>query len=325
MPAAPTGRCRHAAPAALRLPGLVAGLWLLAAVPAVGQLEDSEAGRIIGQAIAAGVVLATDDFASAGSYEVDDEADSTFQVHQLGGRRRFAAQGQWQPFIGGRIGQVLIDQHLDLGLGQGAPLDFDVWGLAVEGGARRHLAGGWFGEVRGAATYSFARNRLRYPDAATAALLGPILDGVLFNWDAEALSLEASALLGWERRSPRGVSTHLAAELTRLRTDPAKTDHPVQDVTVTTHFERLAAGVGLPLGISFFGGELSLEARARHTFVGDDLAQPLDSGGFTDLRLALLAPVARGRLAPLRAIGVAVTHTTADAFEGWSMGVTFGH
>ena len=68
-------------------------MWLAEATLAAAQLEDAEAGRTIGQAIAAGVALATDDFASSGSYDVDDEADSRFRVHQLGGRRRSSGLG----------------------------------------------------------------------------------------------------------------------------------------------------------------------------------------------------------------------------------------
>jgi hypothetical protein len=172
--------------------------------------------------------------------------------------------------------------------------------------------------------YSFAKSDLRYPDAETAAILGPLLDGVFFNWEAEAVSLEAGVGLGRERRSARGVTIALSAEVIALRTDPVEMDDPVQDTTVETHFERVAAGVGVPLGISAFGGDLRLKARVRHTRLGRDLAAPLDSKGFTDLRLALLSPWPGDRRLPFKAIGVAMTYTTASSFEGWSAGVILG-
>jgi len=302
----------------------VVAVWLVAAAPAAAQFEDPDAGRIIGRAIAAGVALSTDDFASSGSFDVDDDANSAFRVRQLGWRHRFKSSSRWEPFLGGRVGQVLVEQELDLGGTDRAPLDFDVWGLAIEGGARVRFGSGWFSEIRGEVSYSFAENRLQYPDADLAEILGPLIDGVLFNWEAEAVTLEAGLGIGWERTSNRGVRTTLEAELTRLRTDPVATDHPIQNVTVGTHFERLLASFEIPLRGKAFGRPLRLDPRLRHTFLGDDLADPLDSSGFTDLRLALVALWPETSRLPIPGIGLAVTYTTADAFEGWSIGVSFG-
>ncbi len=303
---------------------MAVALWLVAAAPAAAQFDDPEAGRIIGRAIAAGVALATDDFASSGSFNVDDDANSSFRVQQMGWRHGFESSSRWEPFLGGRVGRVLVDQELDLGGTDRAPLDLDVWGLAIEGGTRVRFGSGWFSEIRGEVSYSFVENRLEYPSPELAETLAPLLDGVLFNWEAEAVTLEAGLGIGWERHSDRGVRTTLEAELTRLRTDPRATDHPVQDVTVETHFERLLASFEIPLGIEAFGRPLRLDTRLRHTFLGDDLAQPLDSNGFTDLNLALLALWPETSRLPVPGIGLAVTYTTAEAFEGWSAGVTFG-
>ena len=307
-----------------RLARLAAGLSLMAAAPAAAQLDGTEVGQIIGRAIAAGIVLATDDFTSAGSFDFDDDTDSRFQVRQIGGRHRFARSSRWEPFVGARVGQVLIDQRLGLGGDLSAPLEFDVWGVAVEGGTRLRFGDGWFGQIRGEAAYDFADNHLVYPDAAIEAVLGPQVDGILVNWQVEALTLEAGMAIGWQRRSAWGFATALEAEVVALRTDPVEVDDPVQDVTVETHFERLAASVEMPLDVSTFGRPLRLEARARHTFLGADLAEPLDSKGFTDLRLALLTPKPNGSRLPIQPVGFALTYTTAAAFEGWSVGMTFG-
>lgn len=288
------------------------------------QEEPREVGQIIGRAIAAGVVLATDEFAAAGRYEVDDDADSSFRVRQLGHRHRFERAGRWRPFVGATLGQVLVQQKIDLGNGSRSDSEFDVWGLAVNGGARVVLSDGWYGELRGVASYSFAESDLRYPDAETADLLGPLIDGVLFNWEAEAVTLEAGIDLGWERRSARGTTTRLHGGTTWLRTDPVSTDDPVQDVTVESHFERLQVGLEIPLGTTLFDLPLRFDPRVRHTFLSNDLARPLDSDSFTDVKIVLLALLPEGSRWRISGLGLAVTYTTADAFEGWSVGLSFG-
>jgi hypothetical protein len=202
------------------------------------QSGPSEAGRVLGRSIAAGVVLATDDFAASGRYSVDDDAESSFRLQKLGARHEFERSGRWRPFLGFRLGRVEIEQRLDLGVGERAPFEFDVWGFAVEGGARYLFDGPWFIELRGEVGYSFAENRLEYPPGAGD--LAPVWDGVLFNWDAEAVALEGRFVIGWAEESASGVMTEVAAEVAGLRTDPVKTDDPIQDVTVDTHFERLS-------------------------------------------------------------------------------------
>jgi hypothetical protein len=303
-------------------------LWLAMTAPAVAQPASPEPGRIIGQAIAAGVTLAADDFAAAGIYDVDDEADSTFRVHHLGGRHRLEPKGRWEPFVGFRVGQVRLRQELDLGGSGRSPLDFDVRGVAIEGGALvrlgARLGAGWFGKLRGETTYSFIDNQLRYADSELAAILGPAFDGVLFNWEAEALTLEAGLGLGWERTSAHGVKTTLEAELIRLQTDPLSTEDPVQDLTVETGFERLAASFEVPLQAEIRQRPLRLDARLRHTFLDGDLAEPLDSDTFTDLTLSLITLWPESSRLPIGGLGLGFTYTTADAFDGWSVGLSFG-
>jgi hypothetical protein len=303
---------------------IAACLGIVAAAPAVAQPTSPDPGRIIGQAIAAGVTLATDDFAAVGRYDVSDEADSSFRVRQLGGRHRFKTTGRWQPFVGGRLGHVRLNQNLDLGGSSRSALEFDVWGLAIEGGARARFDGGWFGEFWGETSYSFVENRLRYVDSELAVTLGPLLDGVFFNWEAEAMTFEAGLGLGWEHTSESGVRSTISAGLTRLRTDPVDTEHPIQDVTVESGFERLLADFEIPVNIKNLGRPWRLDARLRHTFLDDDLADPLDSHNFTDLRLALLALWPETSRLPIDGLGIAVTYTTADAFDGWSVGLTIG-
>ena len=302
---------------------VVAFLWLVATAPAVAQPADPDPGSIIGQAIAAGVALAADDFAAAGSYDVDDEANSTFRIRQLGRRHRFEAKGRWEPFLGARVGQVRLSQELDLGGSGRSPLDFDVWSLAIEGGALVQLGAGWFGKLRGETTYSFIENQLRYADSELAAILGPPLDGVLFNWEAEALTLEAGLGLGWETTSKHGVKTTLEAELTRLRTDPVSTEDPVQDLTVETGFERLAASFEFPLKAEIRERPLRLDARLRHTFLDRDLAEPLDSNIFTDLTLSLITLWPETSRLPIEGLGLGFTYATADSFEGWAIRLSF--
>lgn len=306
------------------LSAVAACLWLATVAPAVAQPAGPDPGRIIGQAIAAGVTLAADDFAAAGSYDVDDEADSTFRVRHLGGRHRFEPKGRWEPFVGLRVGQVRVRQELDLGGSGRSRLDFDVRGLAIEGGALVQLGAGWFGKLRGEATYSFAENRLRYADSELAVILGPLLDGVLFNWQAEALTLEAGLGLGWETTFEHGVRTTLEAGLTRLRTDPVATEDPVQDLTVETGFERLATSFEIPLQAEILERPLRLDARLRHTVLQRDLAEPLDSGAFTDLSLSLITLWPETSRLPIDGVGLGFTYTIADSFEGWSVGLTFG-
>jgi hypothetical protein len=279
----------------------------------------SEAGRILGRAIAAGVVLATDDFAASGRYSVDDDAESSFSLQKFGIRHDFERPGRWRPFLGFRLGQVEFEQQLDVGANERAPLEFEVWGFMVEGGARYLIDGPWFIEFRGEVGYSFADNRLEYPPGA--GNLAPAWDGVLFNWDAEAVSLEGRVVIGWTEQSAGGITTELTAEVAGLRTDPVRTDDPIQDVTVDTHFERLSAGLRIPLGGQAFGAQLRLDPRLRHTFLAEEISDPLDSGSFTDLGVALLSLRPEGGRLPISAIGIAATYTTADSFDGWSIGV----
>lgn len=278
-------------------------------------------GEIIGQAIAAGVVLATDDFASSGHYRVDDDAESTFRLRQLGGRHLFDRAGRAQPFIGGRIGQIRLEQQLDFGNAAPYPLDFDVTGLALEGGVHLDLRDGWFSELRGEVGYAFAKSRLRDAFSSSGGEPPPILTSPLFTWDAEAVTLESGAAVGWRRIAANGRTSTVAAELVALHTDPVETDDPLQDVSVTTRFGRLSADFRFPLGGSLFGSPLSLHPHLRHTVLGSELAAPLDTDSFTDLRIALLSLWPSGRDLPFSAVGVAASYTTSESFEGWSVGI----
>jgi hypothetical protein len=290
---------------------------------AVAQDTDVDAGRIIGRSIAVGVLLASDTFAATGCYQMYDDAKTTFCIRQLGGRYFFKGEGAWEPFIGAQIGQVLIDQRISLAESIRGDSDFDVWGIEIEGGMRMFFGRGWFGEIGSAVSYSSVKNRLRYPNPGIADSLGPLIDGVFFNWDAEVITLQGRLVLGWESRPVHGVGILLKSELIGLRMDPIKTDDPIQDVTVNAHYARVSSAFEIPLGIWAFSLPLRFDTTIRMTFVDRELADPLDSDVFADLRLALVALLPEESKLPISAVGLAVTYTIAKGFYGWSVGISF--
>jgi hypothetical protein len=289
--------------------------------PAIAQEIDIDPGNAIGQAIAAGTVLGFDGFAASGRFEVDDEADSRLRIVSLEFRHFFRSGERWQPYVKGGIGQVTVDQKVDLGVPIRGDSEFDVRGVVVGGGVRRVLGRGWFGEIGAAVDYSSVEQRLGYPDEATEAALGPLLDGVLFNWDAKALTTAGHLVAGWEHRPAGRAAVTIEGELVLLRTDPFDTDDPAQDVAVDATYERLATGVEVPLGRSAFGRPLRFDARIRRTFLDRQLADPLDTDNLDDVRVALIGLRPAGSRSRLPGLGLAVTYTTADSFDGWSVGV----
>ncbi len=289
------------------------------------QETTAEVGRVIGRAIAAGVVLSSNDFAAAGNYEVDDDAASTFRVSHVGYRRSFEKEGRRSsPFLDVSLGRVVVDQHLDLGGPVRDDSRFDTKGGRVFGGVRIPIHASWFVQAGAALEYSWVESDLTYRSPETEAL-APIYDGILFNWRAEALTTIGTAIFGYHREGGEDrLTADAGIQWLGLRTDPVKVDDPVQDVTVSSDYERIYAVFDVPTGASAWKRPLRVVPSIAWTHLGSALADPLDSNDFTEVGCTLAALMRTGgRKFPLERIGFSASYTHADAFDGWSFGVIF--
>ena len=312
-----------------RLVLLVASLLVAHTGLANGQGLDIEAPNpTIGRLIGAGVVLSASDFIGGGTLDFEDGSGSV-RVRHLPWHHRFGEPDRRiRPWVLGEVGRIVDKESLQI---TEVPDDgrFEVTSVAAGGGARIGIGSGFYAEPSAALIYSWVDTALRYNSPESEALR-PILDGVIFNWEAEALTLLGAARLGWERRWSNEVALDVAGQVVALRTDPVSTDSPFQDATTDSNYSRLQARLRIPLGATVRDADLYLIPRVVRTFFSEEIAEPLVSGDMTQLNLRLLAEIADPspeaawwqRLRP-RAVGLSAGYTTAHSLSGWSFGVTF--
>jgi hypothetical protein len=308
---------------------LLATIVVLLPAPSASQ-EDSRSEReALGRIIGVGVVLSSAEFIGGGRFDLEDDG-GTIRVQHLPWHHRFAdPTAKYKPWILGAIGRVVVRQPIELLGGVPDWSRFEADSVAFNGGLEIDLGRGFYVEPSAGLIYSWIEDTLTYNSPESEALR-PILDGVLFNWEAEALSFIITARLGYKRIFANQLGIDVATQFVSLSTDPVKTDSEVQDTSTSSDYTRLQARVRIPLGVAVAGNDLYAIPRVTHTFFSEEIEEPLDSDSMTELNLRLLAelegaPVDASRwrrLAP-RAVGVSAGYRTADGFSGWSFGITF--
>ena len=301
------------------------------AIPASGQDFSAEQRGVMGRLIAVGVVLSSADFIGGGSFDIDDASGGgEFRVRHFPITYHFGeSDARMRPWILGAAGQIVEREAVEIIQGMPDRGRFEADSLAVAGGAEFDLGSGTYVEPRLALIYSQVEVELRYQSEESEAFR-PILDGVFFNWEAKAVTLAAGVRLGYRKEFENRTAVDVAGEVEGLWTDPTETDSPVQDVSTSSDFTRLLARLRIPLGGTIRESQLYVVPRVAQTFFSRELSLPLDSDSMTQLNLRLVAEAPEAapdaswwrRYGP-RALGLSVTYTTADSFEGWSFGVTF--
>lgn len=308
------------------LVGLLCLVISASAVAQSGPDLEEELNQILAENIATGSLLASDGFAASGRFTFDEELDSTFRVTHFGFRRALNRRGRLTPYLGASAGELRAKEQVDL---FGPVLDdftFKVRRVGVEGGVELGLEAGWFVGLGLKVGYNWAENELTYRSAESEAF-APLLDGFLVNLKVELLTLQGAASVGWRRPfDPNGrrLGMEFLGELATFRTDPTSVDHPRQDRTVSSEFLRLGGKWQFGLGRSIRGRPLRLDAELRQTFLSRELGQPLGSQDFSDVRIALLTLWPENFHWPISAVGVEVSYTRGDGFDGWAIGFTLG-
>ncbi len=291
------------------------------------QLTESErqTRRAIGEIISVGVVLSATDLVGGGRFDLSGESEGSFRLRHLGGRMRFRQERRLVPWVRGALGRVKLEQPLDF---FGEPLDegrLDGKSLLVAGGFRYSIDEHWYVEPEAGVVYSRVENELIYRNPLTEAF-APIIDGRLFNWEAEALTAFASVRVGYEYDWSNGFAIDVAAQAETLSTNPFDTDDPIQEASTNANVARLQARARLPLSIDIREWGLYLSPRINYIAFNDVVSRPLGSDSMTALGLRLVAEPKqlssdRSWWFP-KAFGVGITRTEAASFDGWSVGVT---
>ena len=315
----------------------IACLLVAMATRVVGQEASPRQKETLGRIIAVGVALSSAEFIGGGSFDVDESglhepgsAGSSMRIRHVPWRHWFGERSKrFRPWVLGALGRVDIRQPIEL-LGDVPDASkFVADSLAAIGGVEIDLGdGGWYLDPTAGLIYSQIESELRYNSPESEALKD-LLDGVLFNWEADALTWTAGLRLGYRIDWANGIALDVAGEAVGLWTNPISTDSPVQDTSTASNYSRLRARLRIPLGVEALGGDLVLVPRVAHTFFSEEIEEPLESDSMTDLNLRLMvelgdAPAGAGwwRRHGTQAVGLSVSRTVADSFEGWSFGVT---
>jgi hypothetical protein len=232
--------------APLRLSGLLVLLALLCAAPLRSQSSPEEIReelrqvlRSAGYASLLASLLASfvqlgvrEDLGSASSLRIDDEFSTKYELFRLGGGfdpTRFDNGDRL--ILEGDIGHITssfatsdLFQGSAPGIATGIDQKLTSFSARVGLGYRHELGAGFYVRPMVDLFGGVLENEARYsgPGAAT---VGPLFDGLFFNWDSKFVGANGSLGLGFERSwderypffRPQHPRPHLAADLRRHR------------------------------------------------------------------------------------------------------------
>lgn len=306
------------------IPGLVFGL-VLCVLAHPGWAQDGPTGDLtvasdLGARLAMKVLLSSEDALSAGRFEFGDSrvVDTQIETQQIGVRWRLG-EHRSRPFVGVFAG-LWADEDSFTGPTLRFESEFESLTVGIEAGADLLLGdatrrAGWFLEPRAALGYSWAEqdDELEIFDFAPMS--------TRFTAEAEAWTALASAGVGrrWER--PDRWRTEAMLSLWWLHTEPGSVDEPFADRSHTSEHLRLQLSAIFPLSARLAGHPLELATGLVHTELDDDVGQFFRSDRLTEASVALLARVGDEHL-PVGAVGLAVRYFDAEAFDGWTLGIT---
>jgi hypothetical protein len=312
--------------AALALLGLAAAAPAQTLEELRQQLRDDLRDTHFAQGLA-GLVLSTHELELTGArYRIDDEADTEVTVFTLPFHTSVAAWAGHPArlHLEGALGYAEAEQSVDDLFAGTAP------GLETSVDTRWRTYGGLLGvglqwPVGGGVTLtpvldlSIARleNEADFGGPG-APVLGPLADGIVFNWEAMTFAWGGGGRVDWQRALGERHRLELVARYDVRRTESFDEDDPAQAFASRQQFATLRGDVLGPLGIDAFGYPLGWQLTAAwRQFLEGDL---FDVESFAELGAALCLDTGDGL--PL-AEGFALTATAivGEDVSGWSFGM----
>jgi hypothetical protein len=256
--------------------------------------------------------------------EADDVDNPTLSVYRLPLRYVFkSANHAWRPFVQANFDYQTIDTHFDDMPVQGESIDltYRTYGGSLTLGAEiplgKHLV------LLPAIDVGIVRleSEADYHGVIGNTFVKPALDGLLFNWDADAWLLGASIGLDYHR-AIYGIDFNVHGSLTYnyIETFDSSSDFIKFDSQVTTLVVN--AETVLPTRMSIATYPLAVVVNAGYTtFLGSD-GDEIGFGYFFESGLALEADLSRKQWV-LKKLRLGAKAIYGEDVTGWS--IIFGY
>lgn len=267
--------------------------------PAIDEIRqlvmDSVDPARLGAGYAAMINFAVSPDISTATYNIDDEDgnDPSLMVYRVPVRHVFSSDEQsWRPFVQGNLAYQTLDAGFDIGENESIEAEWRALGGSVSAGAEVRLGENLILVPTIDAGVVRLENDADYHGVLAEALLKPALEGVLFDWEADAWLLGAA--LGFDyRRALSTLELNVHGSLTHkyIKTYDSSSGSIDFDSRVTTF--NVQADTVHPTRMSIRNFPLALVTHVGATaFLGDN-RKALGFDHFFEAGLALEADVSR--------------------------------
>ena len=284
-------------------------------------LEQAIRSSDIAAGYAALINFASEPTISSSHLWVDNglENDTRLTITKFPLRHEFKAQvHRWKPFVQATLARLVMDQTYDVFDGQeSVEPTWSAYSFAVGGGVRIPLSPHWSLLPAFDLGYTRLNNTVHYSGDRGNIGLKPLLDGILFNWSADAWLSNVHLALRYENSFKKlDVTTTVSGTASRIESFNSTSSFQEFGETLgTMHFK---ADGTYPLGISFKGNPLSVVGHVGNTtMVGDKR----DELGFTSVNeTGISFEMGLGQYdLPLSKLGIGAMGLWGKNVYGWAL------
>ena len=305
----------------------LAGATALAGVVHAQPVPDPVRAQVASARLGAGYaqminLSATPDF-SAASYRIDAiDPSATLDVVRL------PYQAKWLPLSGEAdlywevaAGWLQFGQDFPWNPAPGATGTFGskwtAWSVGAGLLAKLRLGGGLVVEPGVDVALARLRNRTSYD--GSAVVLQPVLDGVLFNWNADAWLVTPGVALEWTRAVGEG-SARIRGHVARSRIASFDETDPVQRFREATNNYSIRAEYARPTPWKAFERRVSWVAYGSYAGFFGANRDALGFDAVAEVGGGLELPVATGSSDPQR-LRLSASYLFGSDVRGWSVGL----
>jgi hypothetical protein len=298
-------------------------VFMVATDSVMAAIEDTIRAAHLSSAYAAIINFSTEPDISASHLWVDrGSPDELYmRVSKLPLRHEFKLKThKWKPVVQATVSRLKMEQTLHFDSSNWVDSEWTTYGATLGGGVRIPLSKDWSLLPAIDGGYAHLKNDADYFGSLSDALK-PILNGKLFEWNADAWLLNGHLALFYNHTFGKLViDAHMGGTVGHIAS--YDTTHAVQEFSETISTLSIKMDCAYPLGIAIADDPLFIVGRLGNSTILTDLENDIGISSVYETGLMLQADIARHGL-PIKKIGIGAMILWGEDLIGWSLRTSY--
>ncbi len=262
------------------------------------------------------------DFSSSHLWIHKGSSDETqMNVTKFPLRHEFELENHtWKPMVQATLARLKIDLTLNMDPDQKYEPEWESYSATIGGGVRIPLSKNWSILPAIDAGYAHLKNEASY-HGPEAIKLKPIMDGKLFDWNADAWLINGHLALFYKRQFGKlAIDSHISGTVGHI--ESYDTTHELQEFSETISTASIKIDGTYPLGISFANDPLFVVGHIGNSTILTDLHTDLGISSIYETGLSLQADITRHGFA-IKKLGLGAMVLWGEDVIGWGLRTSY--